>query len=228
MSETTNFHKNKKNEWLICQVSPDLCNFTEHITVPTSQVNSLTTREPANTPTRASQGHTGLPVTSIWDAKLQEAETHQIYLNKMLEEYPEYDSTSYTPLSSTPYTVGTLIDYLESRPQDALIRFSGGGVVDLHVWSWRGDYSAGQLLEVPAFTSSTTSDATVADLVACLKWYIGKGMEGYKGGVYLIRYNTPLYAEWDDSAYSEQYISGTRFNSQENTVFLERARPIDN
>lgn len=233
MPETINFHLNRRGEWRECYETLNSCEFSERLEVPISQVIIRTPQEPvrdqrgltepaqaSHTPTSANDPQP--QVTVAWDLAIKSAEADQTLMETVLFDDPDAGNTlSDRSYESASFTIETLIDELRYRPQDAAIRFDSGEQVALKVWSWRGGYTAGQLLGVSP-SKAKLPQATVADLIACLEWHVGKKMEGYRGGLFRIYSNTPLYAEWDESISTGQQIKGTWYDQNNHIVQLIR------
>jgi hypothetical protein len=85
-------------------------------------------------------------------------------------------------------SIGGLIALLEQRPRDESVRFGFGYFAPDSIGSYRGFY------DHLAIGYDEGKEATVADLVAKLKEAIGKEFDGYKGGTYRMRADTPVWA----------------------------------
>lgn len=98
-------------------------------------------------------------------------------------------------------TLGSLIKALEAVTDKALPITIGGAPIS-RIASWRGSYD-----ELTVVTSGCNDIKTVDDLLAAAKAAVGATFDGYKGGEYRMRLNTPIHGD-DWGAYSDIGIDG--------------------
>lgn len=155
---------------------------------------------------------------TAFEAKLPELEeiqeSHSISM-KGERSLPEKTQRFY---DVTPFNVGTLAINLEFFPADAEVKFGDKEYPNLEINSWRGAYEASTL------GRNGSTPVTVSDMVAALKWHVGKVQVGYKGGYFEISEESPLWAEWDSGSYDRQFVSGLRYDPEKNTVWILTAR----
>ncbi|MDD9866684.1 MAG: hypothetical protein OXS32_10070 [Verrucomicrobiales bacterium] len=87
--------------------------------------------------------------------------------------------------------LGQLITKLENTPSETRVRFSHGPFAPGCLFSYRGYYTD------LAFEVSTDLTRTAGGLLAECHEALGKEFTGYKGGDYVARTDTPLWAsDW--------------------------------
>lgn len=98
-------------------------------------------------------------------------------------------------------SLGGLIELLEQRPKDEVVRFDFGYFVPRSFHSYRGFYGhlALSYMDAPV-------DVTVELLLHRLRDAIDKTFEGYKGGSFRMHLQTPIWVAEEDEAPSTAII----------------------
>lgn len=99
-------------------------------------------------------------------------------------------------------TLGQLLNTLEAADSDAPVRFSNG-VTPTRFASWRGRYNDLTLYHGGSWNRSPDDDpgytedpeCTVRDLLQLAREADGGTFQGYKGGDYTMRLDTPIWAD---------------------------------
>ena len=87
-------------------------------------------------------------------------------------------------------TLGELIALLEKQPQETYVRFDFGGFIPTKIASYRGFYDH---LAIGFALSPGHHDCYVSNLLSMLRQANGADFAGYKGGIYHMGLNTPIW-----------------------------------
>ncbi len=104
-------------------------------------------------------------------------------------------------------TIGETLAFLKKCKQDKPLYLLGRGSASSHLRSWRGSY------EHLSISPNVGGEITVGEFTKALGAMLGQTITGYKGGDYIVRADTELYADAWSEYTDHRIIGGTEYRA---------------